>query len=48
METLAENKKALFDYYIIEGIEAGIVLNGQEVKSIKTKKANFIGRDSLV
>jgi len=48
METLAENKKALFDYYIIEGIEAGIVLNGQEVKSIKTKKANLLGSYAVI
>jgi SsrA-binding protein len=35
MECLSENKKAHFDYEIIEKIEAGISLTGQEVKSIK-------------
>ena len=48
MEILAENKKALFNYYIIEGFEAGIVLNGQEVKSIKTKKANLLGSYAVI
>ncbi len=33
---LAENKKALFDYEILEKYEAGLVLTGQEVKSAKS------------
>jgi len=48
MEILIENKKALFDYYIIERFEAGIVLNGQEVKSIKTKKVSLIGSYAVI
>jgi len=32
---LTENKKANFDYNILEKFEAGLVLNGQEVKSLK-------------
>jgi SsrA-binding protein len=35
MKLLAENKNARFNYEILEKIEAGIVLIGQEVKSIK-------------
>ena len=35
MSTLAENKKALFDYEILEKFEAGLALTGQEVKSAK-------------
>ncbi len=35
MPDLAENKKALFNYEILEKYEAGIVLSGQEVKSAK-------------
>lgn len=35
MKALAENKKAYFDYEILEKYEAGISLIGQEVKSIK-------------
>ncbi len=35
------NRKARFDYEIIEEIETGIVLTGTEVKSIKDGKANL-------
>lgn len=34
-KTLAKNKKAFFDYEILETLEAGIVLSGSEVKSVK-------------
>ncbi len=37
MQILAINKRANFDYEIIEKYEAGVVLLGHEVKSIKTK-----------
>ncbi len=43
MGALAENKKAYFDYNILEKIEAGIVLNGQEVKSIKLGRMSLRG-----
>lgn len=36
MSVIAINKRANFDYEISERFEAGIVLTGQEVKSIKT------------
>lgn len=35
------NKKAKFDYEILETIEAGIVLKGTEIKSIRDGKANL-------
>lgn len=35
------NRKAKFDYTILEEIEAGMVLKGTEVKSIKEGKANI-------
>jgi SsrA-binding protein len=40
---LSENKKATFDYNILEKFEAGVVLFGQEVKSIKTGHINLGG-----
>ena len=40
---LAENKKAFFDYEILETYQAGIVLNGQEVKSIKSGRMSLKG-----
>ena len=36
MSTLAVNKRAHFDYEILEKYEAGLALRGYEVKSIKT------------
>jgi SsrA-binding protein len=35
------NKKASHDYYFIQEWEAGIVLQGTEIKSIKQSKVNF-------
>ena len=36
-----QNRKAKFDYEIIETIEAGIVLTGTEIKSLRAGKANL-------
>ena len=41
MKVVAENKKAYFDYFIEEKIEAGIVLEGSEVKSVKLAQVNL-------
>ncbi|NLK63446.1 MAG: SsrA-binding protein SmpB [Fusobacteria bacterium] len=38
---LASNKKAYFDYFILEKYEAGIELKGSEVKSIKAGKVSI-------
>jgi SsrA-binding protein len=43
MQTYADNKKAGFDYEIVEKYEAGLVLLGQEVKSIKTGHMHLSG-----
>jgi len=43
MKVYSENKKVYFNYQIIEKFEAGLVLLGTEVKSIKTGKTNLIG-----
>jgi len=43
MPTLAFNKRANFDYEIKEKYEAGLVLLGHEVKSIKTGHINLKG-----
>ena len=40
---LAENKKAFFDYEILEKYEAGLELTGQEVKSAKMGQINLKG-----
>ena len=36
-KTIASNKKAFFNYTILEKLEVGIVLNGHEVKSIRQR-----------
>lgn len=38
---VAENRKARFNYFIEETVEAGIVLQGTEVKSIRQGKVNL-------
>ncbi len=43
MKSLAENKKAFHEYEILETFEAGISLNGQEVKSIRLGRAQLQG-----
>jgi SsrA-binding protein len=40
-KTVARNKKALFDYHVVEAFEAGLVLTGPEVKSIRAGKASL-------
>jgi SsrA-binding protein len=40
---LAKNKKAYFDYEILNDYEAGMVLKGHEVKAIRKKMVNLKG-----
>jgi len=40
-DILIKNKKAFFEYEIIESLEAGIQLVGTEIKSIRSGKANL-------
>ncbi len=40
-KTIAQNKKAFHDYFIIESMEAGIELCGTEVKSIRRGRVNL-------
>ncbi len=41
IKKIATNKKAYHDYHIEETFEAGIVLQGTEVKSIRAGKVNL-------
>ncbi len=43
MKVIAQNKKAFHDYTILETLEAGIVLTGDEVKSIRSGQVNLTG-----
>ena len=40
-KTLASNKKAFHEYHILEKFQAGIVLTGTEIKSIRAGKINL-------
>lgn len=46
MKLVAQNRKAYHDYFIEDTLEAGIVLLGTEVKSLRDGKANL--KDSYV
>jgi SsrA-binding protein len=39
--SIAQNKKAFFDYFIEEKYEAGLVLEGWEVKAIRDNRVNL-------
>jgi SsrA-binding protein len=41
IQSIARNKRARFDYHILETMEAGIVLTGTEVKSLRDGRANI-------
>lgn len=43
---IAENRKARHDYFILESIEAGMVLKGTEVKSMRAGRVNL--KDSFI
>jgi len=40
-KTVATNRRARFDYEILERLEAGIVLTGSEVKSLRAGRASL-------
>ena len=50
MQIIADNKKANFNYFISEKIEAGLVLTGSEVKSLRINtgsiKESFINENN--
>lgn len=48
MSTLATNKTAHFDYEILESYEGGIILSGQEVKSVRAGHASLKGTHIVI
>lgn len=46
MKIIANNKKARFDYFIHQTLEAGIALKGSEVKAARQNRVNI--KDSFV
>jgi SsrA-binding protein len=41
MKTISFNRKAYHDYTILESVEAGIVLTGTEIKSVRAGQVNI-------
>jgi SsrA-binding protein len=41
VRVIAQNRKARHDYFILDTVEAGIVLRGTEVKSLRDGRANL-------
>ena len=39
--TIAENRKAFHEYFVIESLEAGIALSGTEIKSVRKGGVNL-------
>jgi len=48
IKSIARNKRAKFDYHILETWEAGIVLTGTEVKSLRDGRANITDAYGIV
>lgn len=40
-KTIAENRRAKFDYFLEDNLEAGIMLLGTEIKSLRMGRANI-------
>ena len=48
LESIARNKRARHDYHILDTWEAGLVLTGTEVKSLRDGKANLADSYAVV
>jgi SsrA-binding protein len=48
MKIIAQNKKAFHDYHILNTLEAGIVLTGDEVKSLRLGHVALVGSFATV
>lgn len=48
MKQVARNKKAFFEYDILDKLEAGLVLTGDEVKSLRAGQVSLIGSFATV
>lgn len=41
MKIIARNKKASYNYFLLDSFEVGIVLHGTEIKSVRANKVNI-------
>lgn len=42
VKVIAKNKRAKFDYFLLETLEAGLMLTGTEIKSLRLGKASIV------
>lgn len=47
-ETICQNRKARYEYEVIDTIEAGIVLKGTEIKSVRQRHVSLDGAFAVV
>ena len=43
-KTVADNRRVRFDYFVEETFEAGLALQGTEVKALRAGEASFVDR----
>lgn len=48
MKIIAQNKKAFHDYEVLDRMEAGLVLKGDEVKSLRAGQVSLVGSFATV
>lgn len=48
MKLIAQNKKAFFEYEILDKLEAGLVLTGDEVKSLRAGQVSLVGSFAVI
>lgn len=48
MDGVTDNKRARFDYELLESFEVGIVLTGHEVRSVRSGHVNLSGAHAIV
>ena len=48
MKIIAKNKKASFNYFLLDTFEAGIVLQGTEIKSVRANKVNIVDAHCII
>ena len=48
LQSIARNRRARYDYHVLDSWEAGIVLSGTEVKSLRDGRANLTDAYGIV
>ena len=48
MKIVAKNKKASYNYFLLDSFEAGIVLQGTEIKSVRANQVNIVDAHCII